>query len=227
MAAESTESDSHGMHDWHSADYVDRWISGDYTKDDERRPWLRRVAELLPYPVEESIRVLDIGAGYAALSREVLDTYPSAQMVLHDFSEPMFEHARSRLADVADRVSFVAADLRDPGWTRALDGDFDAVVSSIAIHNVRDPAIIRRIYGDIRPLVRSGGCFYNIDFVMPAGPQAGRVLLGDRGAGLPTGSPGELPNLEGHLAWLRAAGFDEADCLFRVDAHTLMAGFVR
>ena len=132
MAAETTTSDPHGHHDWHSAEYVDHWISSDVTNDDERRSWLRRVAALLPFPKDQAIRVLDVGAGYALLTREVLDEFPSSTAVLHDFSEPMFEHARERLSDAVDRISFVAGDLRDPDWTDGLEGTFDAVVSSIA-----------------------------------------------------------------------------------------------
>lgn len=226
MADQTTESDPHGMHDWHSAEYVDHWISSDATNDDERRSWLRRVAALLPFPKDQAIRVLDVGAGYALLTREVLDEFPSSTVVLHDFSEPMFDHARERLADAADRISFVAGDLRDPSWTSGIEGTFDAVVSSIAIHNVRDPAIIKRVYADIRPLVAPGGCFYNIDFVMPAGPLAAGATWGERAGAFPEGDPEELPTFRGHFNWLLAAGFDEADCLFHLDSQTLVAGFV-
>lgn len=220
----SNTSDKHGHHDWHSAEYVDRWISNDVTKDDERRPWLRRAASLLPFHRGESIRVLDVGAGYAMLAAEVLAAFPSGHVVLQDFSEPMFEHARQRLRDSADRTSFVACDFRAPGWTDAFDGTFDAVVSSIAIHNVRDVDIIKRIYKDICTLVSSGGCFYNLDFISPAGPLSARVLL--RGRRQVDSETRETPSLEAHLGWLRDAGFNEADCLFRVDRQALVAGFV-
>jgi tRNA (cmo5U34)-methyltransferase len=217
----TTTSDPHGHHDWHSPAYVDEWISSDATKDDQRRPLLRQLAAFLPFETDRPLRVLDIGAGYGMLTREVVDRFPAAHVVLHDFSEPMFEHARARLPDALDRLEFVTADLREPTWVSALDGDFDAVVSSIAIHNVRELAIIARIYADIRPLVRAQGCFYNIDFVAPAGPLTARAHSLRRR--LPEG---EIPNLERHLRWLRDAGFDEADCLLRAESQTLVAGFV-
>lgn len=230
MSDDATSSDSHGHHDWHSAEYVDDWISNDRTRDQQRRPWLRRLVRMLPFASDQPIRALDVGAGYAMLSREVLDEYPASTVVLHDFSTPMFDHARRRLADVGDRVDLVASDLREADWTEVLGGDtFDAVVSAIAIHNVREPALIRRIYADIRPLVRPGGCFYNLDFVMPAGPLSARALLGPESRWVPSGALGEpsgIPTLEGHLAWLRTAGFDEADCLFRAEGQTAVAGFV-
>lgn len=222
--ATSTTSDKHGHHDWHSAEYVDRWISSDATKDEDRKPWLRRTAALLPFEQEQKIRVLDVGAGYAMLSAEVLAAFPSSHVVLQDFSEPMFGHARQRLRADGDRTSFVACDFRDPNWTNAFDGPFDAVVSSIAIHNVRDVDVIQRVYADIRTLVAPGGCFYNVDFMSPAGPLSARAVL--RGRRQFVSGTKDIPSVEAHLRWLRDAGFDEVDCLFRVDTQALVAGFV-
>ena len=163
----TTSSDPHGHHDWHSADYVEEWISTDVTRDSERRPILRRLVELLPFERDAEVRVLDVGGGYGMLTREVLEELPNSRVVLHDFSAPMFDQARERLGPLADRVEFAQADLRDPKWVEAVGGPFDAVVSSIAIHNVRDPERIHEIYGEIRPLVAPGGCFANLDLVFP------------------------------------------------------------
>ena len=148
-----TSSDAHGHHDWHSTEYVDGWIENDVTRDAGRRPVLRKVAELLPFEKDAAARVLDVGGGYGMLTREVLEEWPNSTVVLHDFSEPMFEQARARLGPLVDRVEFVRADLRDPPWADAVDGPFDAVVSSIAIHNVRDPDRVRAIRDEIRQLV--------------------------------------------------------------------------
>ena len=61
--------------------------------------------------------------------------------IISDITE--MTHYAEKLADEGDRIGFVTGDLRDPGWTDAVEGPFDAVVSSIAIHNVREPAICR------------------------------------------------------------------------------------
>jgi SAM-dependent methyltransferase len=221
----TTSSDPHGVHDWLSAAYVDAWITSDVTRDEERWPWLLRVAQLLPFDRGQAIRVLDVGAGYGMLSRAVLETFGASEVVLHDLSTPMLRHAEQRLAAGADRVRFVQADLRDPTWVGSIPGRFDAVVSALAIHNVREPEIIRRIYADVRSLVVAGGCFYNMDIVPAAGPLTARALWGRRVESSESG-PAEVPSLEAHLRWLREAGFDEADCLLRVDQHTVVAGFV-
>jgi tRNA (cmo5U34)-methyltransferase len=219
----STTSDPRGIHDWHSASYVDNWIASDATNDAARLPWLTRLVGFLPFDQDRAIRVLDIGAGYGLLTRKVIDRYPLAEVVLVDFSEPMFDHAQRRLADVAGQLTFVVADLRNLEWTASIPGNFDAVVSSIAIHNLRDPDVIRRVFEQIRPLIRPGGCFYDIDLVPPAGPLTAQAIGLRR---LSNTRPGYFVGLEMQLRWLREAGFDEVDCLLRIDGQTLMAGFV-
>ena len=163
----TTSADIHG-HDWQSQEYVDYWIGRFAGRDDERRQVLRRLAGLLPFPQDANIRVLDVGAGYGAVSRTVLETFPNAHAVLHDFSEPMLAHARQHLESYGDRVSVVASDLKEPSWTRDLGGPFDGVVSAIAIHNLGG-AHMSRIYADIFKVVKPGGAFLNLELVPPRG----------------------------------------------------------
>jgi tRNA (cmo5U34)-methyltransferase len=167
-----TTSDPTGMHDWHSLQYVEDWIASSVQRDETRRLILRRVASLIPRDPDAAMRVLDVGCGYGALSAQVLDLFPQAVVVCQDFSEPMFAHARERLAWASPRVSFTHSDLSDASWTLGLAGPFDAVVSAIAIHNVRYPERIRAIYGEIFGLVAPGGCFFNYDLIFPSGPAA-------------------------------------------------------
>ena len=167
-----TSSDPLGRHDWHSQQYVDEWITSSAARDKARRIVLRRVASLIPHAPDSTIRVLDVGAGYGALSAQVLERFPRAKLVCQDFSEPMFAHARQRLGAALDRVTFVKCDLGDSDWTQALTGPFDAVVSAIAIHNVRYPERIRAIYAETFALVAPGGCFLNADLIMPSGRAA-------------------------------------------------------
>jgi SAM-dependent methyltransferase len=168
VSTAANASDPSGHHDWCSPDYVDRWISEDVLKDDQRRPLLRRLADQLPVPRAEASRVLDVGGGYGVFTGELLQSFPTSPVVLVDLSGPMLEQARSRLADYAPRLSFVQADLRDDSWTSAVDGPFEVVASAMAIHNVRYADAIRSIYSDIAGLLSSGGWFLNVDLVPPA-----------------------------------------------------------
>jgi len=168
-----TTSDPTGMHDWHSDAYVEEWIESYRERDVERLPTLQRIANLIPFDPDDDIRVLDIGGGWGPVTSVVLATFPKARVVLHDFSEAMLDAARKRLSNYSDSVSYVHSDLMSPDWAAGL-GQFEAVVSSIAIHNVRFPDRIKAIYGEVFPLVAPGGCFINLDHVA-SGELAGRA----------------------------------------------------
>src|SRR4051812_7721721 len=157
------QADPTGMHNWHSEAYVEEWIGG--WDGEERRALLRQIAHLIPHDPSEQIRVLDVGGGWGPVSRVVLEAYPEARITLHDFSGPMLDEARQRLAPYGNRTRFVQSDLLSAEWTKGIDGPFDAVVSSLAIHNVRFPDRIRAIYQEIFPLVAPGGCFLNLDMI--------------------------------------------------------------
>jgi tRNA (cmo5U34)-methyltransferase len=227
---------AHAHHDWHSAAYVDDWISGDHTRDSERLPLLRRVANFIPFSHDAQIRVLDIGAGYGALSQQVLELFPNAAVICQDYSDPMIGHARERLAWAGSRVSFVKADLYDPEWTAELQRPFDAVVSSICIHNLRDPQRIHAVYDEVFPLVWTKGAFLNCDLVRVPGPLIADAFRRDRalgengpaiGGGQGMGGPAEdePATLENQLRWLRGSGFTEVDCLWKERQNVVLGAF--
>src|SRR5437870_1258945 len=124
-----TQSDPTGMHEWHSAEYVKEWI-GSYTNED-RTNALSKIVHLIPFDLDKSIRVLDIGGGWGPITALVLETYPNAKVTLHDFSEPMLNEARANLAEHADSMTYYQGDLMSPKWTEGLREPFDAVVSSL------------------------------------------------------------------------------------------------
>jgi 2-polyprenyl-3-methyl-5-hydroxy-6-metoxy-1,4-benzoquinol methylase len=80
MTSEAEQDRSWHTHDWQSAGYVDDWLARDATMEAERRPLLRRTASLLPFPPDTPVRILDVGAGYGALTEEVL-ARPGAHVV--------------------------------------------------------------------------------------------------------------------------------------------------
>jgi ubiquinone/menaquinone biosynthesis C-methylase UbiE len=176
-------------HDWHSSDYVSEWITRDTTRDRERRPLLQQMLSFAPFPPEAVLEVLDVGAGYGVVSEEVLQAFPAARITLQDYSQPMLDRARQRLADHSGRLRYVLCDLVDPSWPQEVGGPFDLAVSAIAIHNLRDPEKIFACYRAIHDLLKPGGCFLNCD----------RFVDG----------------LAPHLAALRDTGFGGVECPWR------------
>jgi ubiquinone/menaquinone biosynthesis C-methylase UbiE len=179
-------------HDWHSSEYVGWWIARDLSRDAERRQRLREMLSRAGFAGNAEFSVLDVGGGYGVVSEEVLGLFPRARVTLQDYSEPMLAEARQRLAAHHERTAFVLADLTDPGWTGQVGGPFDVAVSAIAIHNLRDMALIADSYRGIAKVLKPGGAFLDYD------------LFFDHTGGLAR-----------HTELLKEGGFAEVECLWQ------------
>jgi SAM-dependent methyltransferase len=191
-------SDPHGLHDWSSREYVRNWATRQDRYEEERRPQFQMIADAIPFTKDAAIQILDMGAGYGALTQFLLEQFPNATALCQDGSEEMAKLGRHRMAKWKGRVDYVIADFSKPGWSRAIHGSFDAIVSTIAIHNVRVPGIIEGIYGELFQLLKPGGCFLNLDLVF-------------------------VP-LAKQLGWLRAAGFSEVKSYRHETREALFGG---
>jgi SAM-dependent methyltransferase len=170
--APATPAGSRGHHDWQSPEYVREWVGQYEARAASRRPQFDLLADLIPHDSAAPFRILDVGAGWGPVTRHLLTRFPAARSVLLDNSAPMFAEARARLADVADRVAYVQGDLSQPGAiaAAAVGGPFDAVVSSLCVHNLRPTERIPALYGEIVVAVAPGGCFLNLDLMGAPAP---------------------------------------------------------
>ena len=169
-------------HDWHSQSYVEEWIERDLQRDEERRAWLRNMLAVATFPADAAISVLDVGGGYGVVTEEILRAFPQARVTLQDYSQPMIEEARRRLASHAARVGYVQCDLRDPSWTERVGGPFDLAVSAIAIHNLGELAAMADCYREIARVLKPGALFLDYDLFERFGGIALHTrLLGEAG----------------------------------------------
>ncbi len=203
-------------------DYYDDWMKKalpNYTD------LFQTAQALIPFAPEASIAVLDLGAGTGLFSKHVLDKYPCARFVLYDVADKMLEVARARFAPYPAQFDYVVGDYR----TLQVPHTFDLVISSLSLHHLADDekaALFRTVYGVLRP----PGLFINIDQirgetaylrdlywqhwldqVRRLEPSAERIqasmdrrLTYDRDA-----------SLGDQLAWLKAAGFANVDCVYK------------
>ena len=77
--------------------------------------------------------VLDLGCGDGILGQAILDQHPAAHATFLDFSAPMLDAARTRLAAHGDRATFIQANYGEKGWQSKLaeeQGSRGAEVSS-------------------------------------------------------------------------------------------------
>jgi SAM-dependent methyltransferase len=87
-----------------------------------------------PFPRQTlPIKILDVGAGYGALTQFMLKYFFNATAVCQDGSEEMIALGRERMADLTGRFDYVLCDFSRHGWSQLITGPFEAVVSSIAI----------------------------------------------------------------------------------------------
>jgi SAM-dependent methyltransferase len=184
-------------HDWHSRDYVADWITEDTARDPVRRPRLREMLATAPFARDARVAVLDVGAGYGAVTEELLQVFPAAEVTLQDYSEPMLGEARKRLAGHAAQLRYVVCDLTDPGWPAAVGGPFDLATSAICLHNLRNDAQIFACYRAIRDLLRPGAWFLDYDLF--------------------------FDGVEGHLSAMRDAGFATVKCRWQEGRHAIVA----
>lgn len=192
-------SDPWDHHDWDSRNYVSQWADRQDQREIDRQEPFRLMAEILPYDQKAPITILDVGAGYGALAQFLLTHFSNATAVCQDGSEEMAKLGRKRMKHLKGRFKYVLCDFSKKGWSRKIKGPFEAVVSSIAIHNVRLPDIIRAIYGETFSLMKTGACFLNFDRM--------------------------TPSLEDQMKWLREAGYENVKCFWEGGRRAILGGF--
>ncbi len=198
-SSHSSHHHDHDPHNWASADYVANWAKGQDQKEANRQTAFDLMAKTIPHDKAQAIMILDLGAGYGALTKFLLERFPNATAVCQDGSEEMAKLGHKRMHDFAGRFEYVTCDFSRHGWSKLMPGRFEAIVSSIAIHNVNSPNIIRGIYEDAYTLVQSGGCFLNFDR--------------------------HEPPIEDQMKWLRGAGFKEVQNFWQDENRAVFGGF--
>ena len=112
-----------------------------------------------------------------------------------------------------------AGDLADP--LRPL-GHFDLIVSGFAIHHLDDPGK-QRLFAEIASQLNSGGVFANLEVVASATPELHAEFR--RAIGRPADDPeDQLAPVEVQLGWMRHAGLEQVDCLWRWRGFALLVG---
>ncbi len=234
---------------WGDQDKVDYFVQRSAFLIPKRAEQLTTVLDLFPWSAETPIRVLDLGAGYGAVTATVLSRYPHASVAWLDGSPAMHGHAAPYLADYGSQVEFFLRDLADPTWHTDLPGPFHAAVSAIALHHLTDHRK-SQLCAEVFSLLQPGGLFINNDVVAgdPAlreqfAPLADRVIqqqvrerTGEQHSleairqirtalPRPTGQPSHIAPLEPQLDWWREAGFTLVDCYWKFLNFAIFGGF--
>jgi tRNA (uracil-5-)-methyltransferase TRM9 len=128
----------------------------------ETRPESARdLDRIVPY-IPHGARVLDLGCGNGRMAGVLARHRRDVTYVGVDSSAEMI--ARCRMQDTSDnepRVTFLVADITQPGWTCCLPlaamGAFDCVLMLAVLHHIPDSAIRVRILRQARDLLAPEG----------------------------------------------------------------------
>ncbi|MGF1677452.1 MAG: methyltransferase domain-containing protein [Rivularia sp. (in: cyanobacteria)] len=214
---------------------------------------LETVARCVPV---SSRRILELGCGTGELSLKILNRCPDAQVIAVDYSPRMIEFARSKMAEAGyQRWNGIEADFGE--WTNNPENfdigtEFDACVSSLAIHHLSDE-MKAKLFQRIAKSLKSGGCFWNADPLLPESPtlaeiynaareewtkkqgttiQSVRSRLAsnsdsvDYSVSYGYSSQDQLATLDAHLQMLANAGFNTIAVPWKYYGLAVFGGFV-
>lgn len=181
--------------------------------------------EVIPFEVNEAIKVLDLGAGTGLFSQHVFTKYPHAKFVLCDLAPKMLEVARKRFEQHQDQFEYIVTDYREYQNTRR----YDLIISSLSIHHLTDDEK-KKLFGDVYRSLNDTGVFVNVDQIKGPTPDMQDwywanwlVKVREKGAAEEqiqasiqrrTRYDKDVLLLD-QLKWLLEAGFANVDCIYK------------
>ena len=166
-------------------------------------------------------RILDLGTGNGRLLALIKTQNPTIEGVALDFSEPMLSQAKKRFTD-DKKVTIIKHDFSYP--LPAKLGNFDAIVSSLAIHHLTDTRK-KQLYQEIFNFLNPKGVFCNLEHVSSPTQNLHLKFLAATGLTPETEDPSnKLLDVETQLRWLNKIGFEEVDCYWKWLELALIGG---
>jgi tRNA (cmo5U34)-methyltransferase len=180
---------------------------------------------IIPFPKEHPLKVLDLGAGTGLFSQHVLSVYPNASFVLVDVADKMLDVARDRFREYAGQFQFEISDYRE----MKSDLDYDLVISSLSIHHLMDEEKSNLFQSIFRGL-KEPGIFINVDQILGE-TEILRRLYWNRWMEhvRQSGASEEQIQasikrrtefdkdalLDDQITWMKEAGFSSVDCVYK------------
>lgn len=167
--------------------------------------------------------VADLGAGTGLMAQKVLERYPAARITLFDISEKMLEVALRRFTGMPN-VEIETSDLTTLQLTR----EYDAIVSSLAIHHLTDKEKYT-LYNKSFEALKENGVFLNVEQVLADTPalqeryakkwkervESTDLSSGEIAAAYERVKLDKRTPLTTQLTWLKEIGFRQTDCLYK------------
>jgi ubiquinone/menaquinone biosynthesis C-methylase UbiE len=138
-----------------------------------KRPWRAQFFERFIHELRQldgaPLRVLELGSGPGFLAQRLLEAIPSVEYTMLDYSQAMHDLAQERLGPLVRHVRSIVADFRRESWGEGL-GEFDAVVTMQAVHELRHKKRALALHKTVRSLLNIQGRYLVCDhYVGPDG----------------------------------------------------------
>lgn len=197
------------------------------------RQLLPRYDELLDTIVacipSESKSILELGCGTGELTLKLLKHYPKANIIALDYSPRMIQFAKEKIAAAGYENRWQGIQLDFGDWAagnQEIGNNFDACVSSLAIHHLTDEMKLKLVE-KIASTLKSGGAFFNGDPVLPESDFLAEVYQDFRKkSAMENGI--SLEEVRSKVGKSITYGYSSQDCLATLEDHLLMlkkAGF--
>jgi SAM-dependent methyltransferase len=149
--------------DW--SRWLDRWDAQQTGYIPEREARFTAMFDVLELMLPPGFLAGDLGCGPGSLARRLLERFPGARCLAVDLDPVLLTMGQRVHGTIGGRLTWIDADLRDPGWPSGLAvSHVDAVLSTTALHWLPSDALAR-LYRQLGGLVREGGVFLNGDTI--------------------------------------------------------------
>ncbi|HUJ10516.1 MAG TPA: class I SAM-dependent methyltransferase [Verrucomicrobiae bacterium] len=227
---------------WKSHKLVSRYLRGVRGAIPLAQTQIEVMLQLLATRRRPIRRFLDLGCGDGILGAAILEAFPKASGLFVDFSKPMLEACRARLA--RKHVTTLLLDYGNPGWIEEVlpQGPFDAIVSGYSIHHQPDKRK-QSLYREIYRLLALNGWFVNLEHVASTSPITKMLFDEQMVEGIHRRQPklncatvrrryvnradktaNILAPVERQCQWLRTIGFVDVDCYFKLYELAVFGG---
>jgi tRNA (cmo5U34)-methyltransferase len=140
-----------------------------------RHKMIEIALDVLPFPQEQALKVLDLGVGTGAFTLRFVEKYSNSAVLAIDGSSSMLELARARLREYAHRVEYLVSDFRRIPAAVLEPDAFDVVISSYALHHLSADEKLS-VFRAIVPAIKPEGWLLNADIVVAGSPDIERRI---------------------------------------------------